>query len=100
MAIDPAIVEHVAELARLALTDDEKIRFAGQLARIVEHYQALRAVARDAGPLEAAPVSATRAANVLRDDIVTPSLPRGDVLEAAPAHDGAFFVVPPIFETD
>jgi aspartyl-tRNA(Asn)/glutamyl-tRNA(Gln) amidotransferase subunit C len=97
MAIDPVTVEHVAKLARLALTDDEKARFVEQLARIVEHYQALRAAAVEVPP---APVHASQTTNVLRDDVVTPSLPRSDILAAAPAHDGAFFVVPPIFDSD
>jgi aspartyl-tRNA(Asn)/glutamyl-tRNA(Gln) amidotransferase subunit C len=97
MAIDRATVEHVAKLARLALTDEEKARFVTQLTRIVGHFQALRAA-----PLEGVPAAshALSVANVLRDDVVTPSLARGEVLAAAPAHDGAFFVVPPIFEAD
>jgi aspartyl-tRNA(Asn)/glutamyl-tRNA(Gln) amidotransferase subunit C len=97
MAIDPAIVEHVARLARLALTDDEKTRFAGQLAGIVDYFQTLRTAPIAGVPAMSHVVPMT---NVLRDDVVTPSLPRADVLAAAPAQDGAFFVVPPVFEID
>jgi aspartyl-tRNA(Asn)/glutamyl-tRNA(Gln) amidotransferase subunit C len=94
-AIDPLTVERVAKLARLALTDDEKARFVGQLARVVEHFHALRAVAS-----ENVQDHGIGASNVLRDDVVTASLPRDEVLAAAPAHDGAFFIVPPVFEPD
>lgn len=103
MAIDRATVEHVAKLARLALTDEEKTRFVTQLARIVGHFQALRATPLEGVPAASHVLAASHVpavANVLRDDVVTPSLARGEVLAAAPAHDGAFFVVPPIFETD
>lgn len=42
--IDAALVSRVASLAALELTDAERDALSGQLTRIVEHFEALRAV--------------------------------------------------------
>ena len=47
MKIDAALVSHVARLAALELSDAENEALAGQLTRIVEHFEALRAVPDD-----------------------------------------------------
>ncbi|MDR7522336.1 MAG: Asp-tRNA(Asn)/Glu-tRNA(Gln) amidotransferase subunit GatC [Armatimonadota bacterium] len=97
MAIDPAAVDHVARLARLALTDEERVRFAEQLARILEYCRLL-----DAQPIEGVPATShvLPMTNVLRPDVVTPSLDREEVLAQAPAHEQGFFKVPRVFEAD
>ncbi len=97
MTIDPATVDHVARLARLALTDDERARFAEQLARILESCRLL-----DAQPIEGVPATShvLPVTNVVRPDVVTPSLPRDEVLSQAPAHDQGFFKVPRVFEPE
>ncbi|MCW2603375.1 MAG: gatC [Pseudonocardiales bacterium] len=86
-------VRHLAQLARLDLTDDEVTLFAGQLGII------LSAVAR-VGEVAAADVVATSHAvpmvNVLRPDVVRPSLPREDVLAGAPLVEDFKFRVPQI----
>jgi aspartyl-tRNA(Asn)/glutamyl-tRNA(Gln) amidotransferase subunit C len=86
-------VEHLARLARLAVTDEELDRFAGQLDQV------LTAVAR-VGEASAADVPPTSHAvpltNVLRPDVVTPSLPRDAVLAGAPAAEDDRFRVPRI----
>ncbi len=95
MAIDRATVEHVARLARLALTDDERARFADQLARILEYCARL-----DQMPIEGVPATShvIPMTNVLRPDTITPSLDRDEVLAQAPAREQGFFKVPPVFE--
>jgi aspartyl-tRNA(Asn)/glutamyl-tRNA(Gln) amidotransferase subunit C len=97
MVIDPATVDHVARLARLALSDDERARFAGELARILEYCARLDQLSiRDVPPTShVVPVS-----NVLRDDVVTPSLDRDDVLAPAPACEAGFFKVPRVLESE
>lgn len=97
MIIDRATVEHVARLARLALSDEERERFAEQLGRILEHAALL-----DTLPLEGVPPTShvMPITNVLRDDAVMPSLSREEVLAEAPAHDGGFFRVPRVLEPD
>jgi aspartyl-tRNA(Asn)/glutamyl-tRNA(Gln) amidotransferase subunit C len=95
MGIDRDVVEHVARLARLALTEEERERFAGQLARILEYCAKLDAMPIDDVPatLHVLPVT-----NVLRPDAVTASLRRDDVLAEAPAHDSGYFQVPRVFD--
>jgi aspartyl-tRNA(Asn)/glutamyl-tRNA(Gln) amidotransferase subunit C len=86
-------VAHLARLARLAVTDQELDLFAGQLEVI------LGSVAR-IGDVAAADIPPTTHAvpleNVLRHDQVRPSLPRADVLAAAPAVEDNRFRVPRI----
>lgn len=97
MAIDRATVDHVARLARLALSDGERELFAGQLARILEHCAVL-----DRQPIEGVPATShvLPMTNVLRDDAVRPSLSRDEILAGAPAHEQGFFKVPPVFEAE
>jgi aspartyl-tRNA(Asn)/glutamyl-tRNA(Gln) amidotransferase subunit C len=88
-----AEVAHVAALARLALTDEELDHFTEQLARVLDH-------AEDVASLDLAGVALTAHAmaviNVVRDDEPVASLPRDEVLEAAPDVEDHRFRVPPI----
>jgi aspartyl-tRNA(Asn)/glutamyl-tRNA(Gln) amidotransferase subunit C len=95
MPIDRATVEHVARLARLALSDEERERFADQLGRILEYCARLDRIPLVGVP----PTSHVRPmANVLRDDVPAPSLDRDDVLGQAPAHARGYFQVPRVFD--
>lgn len=88
-------VEHVAHLARLGLTDEELGRLEGQLNHILEQYKILAELATD----DIAPTAQTiELENILRDDVVQPSLPVEAVLANAPARDGDFIVVPAILD--
>jgi aspartyl-tRNA(Asn)/glutamyl-tRNA(Gln) amidotransferase subunit C len=88
-----ADVEHVAHLARLGLTDDELRLLEGQLNHILDQYAILATVPTD----HIAPTAQTiELENILRDDVVGPSLPVDDVLGNAPARDGDYVVVPAI----
>lgn len=94
MAIDPATVDHVARLARLSLTDDERAMFTEQLRNILEYFARLA----DLDLTAVEPTSHVVAASVLREDEVRPSLDREEVLAAAPAQEDGFFKVPPVLE--
>jgi len=86
-------VEHVAHLARLGLTEDEMARLEGQLNHILDQYAVLAQLDTEG----IAPTAQTiELENILRDDIVRPSLPSEEVLAAAPKRLGEYFVVPPI----
>jgi aspartyl-tRNA(Asn)/glutamyl-tRNA(Gln) amidotransferase subunit C len=88
-------VEHVAHLARLGLTDEELGRLEGQLNHILEQYEILAELSTD----DIAPTAQTiELENILRDDVVQPSLPVEAVLANAPARDGDFIVVPAILD--
>ncbi len=86
-------VAHVADLARLTLSDDELDRFTGQLAAVLEHAADIEELAIDDVEPTAHPFPLV---NVLRDDEVRPSLDRAEVLAAAPAVEDDRFRVPPV----
>ena len=89
-------VLHVARLARLELTDDEVDTFTEQLAAVLEHAADVAALDTSGVPPTAHPWPLE---NVLRDDTVTPSLDRDDVLREAPEAEDGRFKVPPILGT-
>jgi aspartyl-tRNA(Asn)/glutamyl-tRNA(Gln) amidotransferase subunit C len=88
-------VDHVALLARLELTDEEREQFTTQLNSILEHFQALTEL--DTSGIE--PTShVIPLANVLREDEPRPSLPAEDALANAPDRAAETFRVPRIVE--
>jgi aspartyl-tRNA(Asn)/glutamyl-tRNA(Gln) amidotransferase subunit C len=88
-----ADVEHVANLARLGLTEEELGRLESQLNHILDQYTILATVPTD----HIAPTAQTiELENILRDDVVRPSLDAEDVLANTAAREGEFFVVPAI----
>jgi aspartyl-tRNA(Asn)/glutamyl-tRNA(Gln) amidotransferase subunit C len=90
-------VEHVAYLARLGLNDAELERLEGQLNHILDQYAKLAELDTEA----IAPTAQTiELENILRDDVVTPSLPVEAVVGNAPARSGDFVIVPPILGGD
>lgn len=83
-------VEHIADLAKLRLADDEIERFQNQLSAVLEYVEMLTG-------LETGAVQPTThvlpVGNVVRDDQVRGSYPRQDMLANAPdAVDGCFRV--------
>lgn len=86
-------VEHVAHLARLGLAPDEIERLQGELNHILEQYAALARLETDAIPPTAQTIELE---NILRDDVVHPSLSQADALANAVATEGPFIVVPAI----
>src|SRR3990170_3136256 len=97
MSIDRATVDHVARLARLDLSDEERDRFTRQLAGLLEYFAALQQLDTEGVEPTSHVVNIT---NVTRDDTPRPGLPRGAVLAGAPEHEDGFFKVPPVIETE
>jgi aspartyl-tRNA(Asn)/glutamyl-tRNA(Gln) amidotransferase subunit C len=95
MLISDAQVEHVAHLARLALSAEEKQRFTEQLNAILSYMEQLNEV-------PTAGVEPTThvldLVNVLRDDTVYQTLNADTALANAPETAHHFFVVPRIVE--
>ena len=90
-------VDHVARLARLALTDEERERFGKQLVQILEHAERVREVAAEDVPPTSHPVPLR---NVLRDDTPRPSLSQEEALSGAPEVEQSRFKVPRIIEAE
>jgi aspartyl-tRNA(Asn)/glutamyl-tRNA(Gln) amidotransferase subunit C len=88
-----AEVEHVARLARLALTDDEVDALTTELGAILEHAAQVSALDTEGVPPTAHPLPMV---NVFRADVARPGLPRDEVLAAAPQAEGGRFRVPRI----
>ena len=95
MLISDAQVEHVAQLARLALSAEEKQRFTEQLNAILSYMEQLNEV-----PTEGVEPTAhvLDLGNVFRDDIVRQTLRADEALANAPETVHHFFVVPRIVE--
>ena len=92
-----AQVEHVATLAQLALTDQEKELFREQLSSILDYARRLQQL--DTGDI-APTATVLPLENVMRDDQVRPSLPLADVLANAPRVEDDCFQVPLVLEGD
>jgi len=93
MAISKKDVDHVAHLARLHLTEDEKEMFTRQLSHILDH-------AGKIAELDTSEVTATSHVvpmkNVMRDDKVEKSLSQEEALSNAPKKEDGAFAIPRI----
>ena len=88
-------IEKVARLARLELSDEEKVTFGSQLEQILTYMEQLNQL--DTSGVE--PTShAIPVYNVFREDEVKPSLPQEEVLAIAPDEEDGHFKVPRIIE--
>lgn len=83
-------VEHLAGLARIALTPDEIDRLTGELGQIVDSIAKVSEVAGDDVPATSHPIPLV---NVFRDDVVGETLTQEQALRGAPEHDGSRFKV-------
>lgn len=90
-------IDHVARLARLALTDEERERLREQLGLILDHAGRVQEVAAAEVPPTAHPVPQT---NVFREDEPGPCLPAEEALAGAPEVEEGRFRVPPIVEAE
>ena len=91
--ITRADVEHVAQLARLALSEQEIESLTVELGAIVEYAAQVSALDTRDVPPTAHPLPLV---NVFRTDRARPGLPRAEVLAAAPATQDERFRVPRI----
>ena len=95
MAITRKDVEYVARLARLRFSDEEKERFASQLAKIVEFVEKLNELDISNVPPTAHALPLT---NVVRHDETAPTLDRDAVMKLAPKAGDGFIKVPQVIE--
>jgi aspartyl-tRNA(Asn)/glutamyl-tRNA(Gln) amidotransferase subunit C len=88
-------VEHIADLARLALSEDEVAMYQEQLSAILEHFDHLQELETEDIPPTA---SVLPLRSVMRADEARPSLERELILANAPDTAGGCFRVPPVLE--
>jgi len=90
---DRDTVRQCATLAHMKLTDKELDVLAPQLLSVMNHVKSLSEVPIDG----VEPMShVADFPTPLREDTVTPSLPKSEALKNAPNQDGDFFVVPKV----
>jgi aspartyl-tRNA(Asn)/glutamyl-tRNA(Gln) amidotransferase subunit C len=95
MPLDRAAVDHVARLARLDLSEDERARMQSELTQILGHAERIQSLDLDG----VEPTShAVPLVNALRPDEVTESLDPTVALENAPQQEDGRFRVPRIIE--
>lgn len=95
MKITREEVEHVALLARLELTEQEKETFTGQMDAILAYVDKLNELDTEG----IVPTShAVPMENAFREDEVRPSIGVESALANAPGRAGSFFGVPKVIE--
>ena len=98
MAMNPRDVEHVALLARIALTDAERDKMGREISAVLDYVRTLDELGleQEEPLLHVSDVFAPP-----RPDLARPEacLAREEVLAQAPAADGAHFLVPPVVDT-
>ena len=90
-----AEVDHVARLARLALSEEEAERYRVQLTSILAQVATLDELDTASIPPSA---SVHPLSNVVGDDVPQPCLPLEAVLRNAPEQEDGQFKVPPVFD--
>jgi aspartyl-tRNA(Asn)/glutamyl-tRNA(Gln) amidotransferase subunit C len=95
MALDRQAVDHVARLARLDLSENERDKMQAELTHILEHAERIQALDLDGIEPTAHAVPIT---NAMRPDDVKPSLTQDDALANAPAVEDGRIRVPRIIE--
>jgi len=86
-------VEHIAKLARLEFTEEEKQKFTHQLNEILAYMEQLNKL--DTGKVD--PLShVIELNNIFRDDAAKPGLTTEEALKNAPAKTEKFFKVPKV----
>jgi len=95
MSLSQQEVEHIARLARLELTEEQKARYRKQLEAILDHVAKLQELdTKDVPPTASVSVGQMP----LRTDESRPSLAKDDLLKNAPKQDDGQFQIPPVFE--
>lgn len=83
-------VEHIARLARLSLSAEERATFARQLDQILTYAESIQALDTEA----VEPMSHAGEASALREDEESPCLPRERAMQGAPDVQDGLFRVP------
>jgi aspartyl-tRNA(Asn)/glutamyl-tRNA(Gln) amidotransferase subunit C len=88
-------VLHIAQLARVGVTEEEVDRMRAQLSNILENFTVLQQVDTEGVPPTAQSIPLE---NVFQEDCVQPSLAPEQVLANAPRREEGFFRVRAVLE--
>jgi aspartyl-tRNA(Asn)/glutamyl-tRNA(Gln) amidotransferase subunit C len=98
MKISEKDVRRVAELANLALTDDEVVHMAHDMSGILTHIDKLNELdTKDVEPMTQVLFEADDTAT-LREDVERPSLSNAEAVANAPISGGGYYKVPLVIE--
>ena len=88
-------IKRIARLARLDLSPEEESRFSAELGNVLDYVKLLEEVdGREVEPMaHAVPLS-----NVVRPDLVRPSMSHDEAMSQAPSQTNGLFIVPRIVE--
>lgn len=93
MSVTMKDVEHIAKLARLEFTEDQKVTFTHQLNQILEYVEQLKKLNTDSiEPLS----QVIEVSNRFREDSVERGMTSEEALRNAPAKTDKFFKVPKV----
>ncbi|CAM3866292.1 Asp-tRNA(Asn)/Glu-tRNA(Gln) amidotransferase subunit GatC [Deinococcus frigens] len=95
--IDAAQMDHLASLARLELTPDERAAMTQDLSRVLGYFEQLREVDTSGVEEMQRPVNLV---NVLREDVPGEAFPPSVIEALAPETQGGFLRVPRTVEAD
>ena len=91
--IDTKKVEQIATLVRLGISEEEAEKFSGQFSSIIDYFNMLNEVdTTDIPPAS----DIANAENVLREDVVKPSMSREEFLKNAPQSERGYVKVPTV----
>ncbi|MCX8062458.1 MAG: Asp-tRNA(Asn)/Glu-tRNA(Gln) amidotransferase subunit GatC [Anaerolineales bacterium] len=96
MSLTREQVDHIARLARLNLSDEERERYREQLSAILDHFQRLQELDTESVPPTFRAVESQRPP---RPDEVQSSLSRAELFSNAPEVEQDQFRVPPILDS-
>jgi aspartyl-tRNA(Asn)/glutamyl-tRNA(Gln) amidotransferase subunit C len=91
--IDTKTVKHVASLVRLGISEEEAQIFSGQFSSIIEYFNMLNEVDTK-NVIPASDVA--NAENVLREDVVKPSMSHEEFIKNAPKSERGYVKVPTV----
>ncbi|MBR5218905.1 MAG: Asp-tRNA(Asn)/Glu-tRNA(Gln) amidotransferase subunit GatC [Clostridia bacterium] len=95
MGITVKEIEHLANLARLSLSDEEKTRLQDEVGNIIAFADKINEIdVSDINPT----MHAADIYNVFREDEIKKSFSTEKILQNAPENDGKCFVVPKTVE--
>ena len=95
MKITDEVINHLADLARLEFSDEEKAELKQDLEKMIGFVEKLKEV--DTTGVEPL-MHITDAVNILREDVAEKTITKQEALLNAPQTNGNFFIVPKVIK--